>query len=134
MMPNNKTFGHLLKLLSENYSFKQAQQYMKRNKLTRTYHQATTGIKKQIRTRDGLICNYCGQLPTKTDTPRSFVVEHIVSSIVGAPSLPYNLTMACFKCNASKRSIWIPKNIELLASINDKWAAFILLHAEKDCR
>lgn len=52
-------------------------------------------LRRLIRYRDGLICQYCG----KRDEWRDSLVEHIIPASIGGVAQAYNLVVACQSCN-----------------------------------
>lgn len=125
------TYGYFFALLESGLTYREAWRVMAKNKTAQIYQQATKKVKDEVRQRDGLICQYCGKEKKPADNDRSFVVEHILSSIVYGPSLPFNLVVACQKCNMKKRGIWIPNNIGVLMRINRVYAEMICRYGNK---
>lgn len=82
----------------------------------------TKAMRKKIYNRDGEVCQYCG-----TATSGNFVVEHIIPAAIGGVAKPYNLTIACQRCNTKKmRSVWVPSNLDEITKDNPMWRAKVL--------
>ncbi len=80
-------------------------------------------------------CQYCGADETTRSGPWGLIAEHVVPKKMGGPDAEFNLVKACTPCNATKkRSVWIPRNFDLLAQLNKRWARKILKLAKRDSR
>jgi 5-methylcytosine-specific restriction endonuclease McrA len=87
-------------------------------------------FKVSIYERDGFRCQYCWS--DKVNRP---IAEHVIPAYHGGPLEPFNLVTACPECNTNKRrSVWIPKNMAVLETLNPDWAQRILTNATKDFR
>lgn len=79
-------------------------------------------IRRQIYARDGKICQYCG-----VTEANQFIIEHVVPIVLGGVGRPYNLVVACQKCNVEKGScVWLPSNFEQIVEENQGWREFAL--------
>ena len=64
-------------------------------------------VRAVVLQRDGRYCWYC-----RTQDSKKYILEHVIPSALGGPSEPYNLVVACAKCNATKaRKVWAPINL-----------------------
>lgn len=80
-------------------------------------------MRARIRLRDGLCCQYCGT----TSPDAEYIIEHIIPAALGGVAKPYNLTIACQRCNATKRrTVWIPNNLDAITEGHPEWRARIL--------
>lgn len=93
-------------------------------KLTRTEKLSpfvSSAMKKRVFERDGMVCQYCGE------TDGDMIVEHVIPAAIGGVAKEYNLVIACNLCNVRKgRSVWIPKNLEVITENNPEWAKKII--------
>lgn len=80
-------------------------------------------VKENVRKRDNNTCQYCGEVGGE------IIIEHVIPYIYGGLGKEYNLVCACQVCNTKKKKkVWIPKNIDVLISINKEWSDKILNH------
>lgn len=81
----------------------------------------TASMKRRIHERDQGICQYCG-----TQSPATWIVEHVVPASRGGHAKPQNLVLACGSCNTRKRSeIWIPMNLSDICADDPSWEAWV---------
>ncbi|MFN6464126.1 MAG: HNH endonuclease [Nostoc sp. DedVER02] len=80
-------------------------------------------MRKKIRQRDGILCQYCGS----KSLHKEYVVEHVIPASIGGVAKPYNLVIACQSCNSIKgKSVWIPNNIEAITKDYSEWRIYIM--------
>lgn len=80
-------------------------------------------VKDNVKARDNNTCQYCGEVGGE------IIIEHVIPYIYGGLGKEYNLVCACSLCNSKKKKkVWIPKNIDVLMSINKEWSDKILNH------
>jgi hypothetical protein len=83
-------------------------------------------MRGRIYERDGLVCQYCD-----SDQARCYIVEHVLPVALGGIAQPYNLVIACNRCNCRKgRRVWLPKNWEVIVADNPGWRARLEALAE----
>lgn len=72
--------------------------------------------------RDGLQCQYCGQL----DAP-SYHIDHIIPRLLGGRTRSYNLVVACAACNLRKNAdVWIPRNLDAITTHHPRHRDLVL--------
>jgi hypothetical protein len=87
---------------------------------------ASGKIRKEIYLRDGFICQYC-----EDDGATTYVIEHIIPAAFGGHAMPYNLVVACQRCNRKKgRKVWIPKNLKHITESENRWMEEIISLAD----
>jgi hypothetical protein len=95
-------------------------------KLANGDFEATPEMKAEVLQRDSRTCQYCSVL---CDKP---VVDHVIPKSVGEIAQPFNLVVACRKCNGSKsKSVWVPKNIDQITESKPEWKELIYKMADK---
>ena len=128
LIDSNQATSKNLRKVSEEYNCSYNAVYADKIYLTRTESESlfiSQKIKEHVRVRDKF-CQYCGGLSN------SMVIDHVIPTVLGGIAMPYNLVLACQKCNIKKRSnVVISKNFNVLASLNNDWANKIIELADK---
>ena len=79
-------------------------------------------MRLQVAARDGVICQYCGDV-----TAAKYNIDHVLPFHLGGPCAVYNLVMACVACNKRKEGkVWTPRNLDQIMADQPELRARVL--------